>query len=369
LNAKYHAKEAEIITEAGREGAVTIATNMAGRGTDIKLSPAVKENGGLVIIGTERHESRRIDLQLRGRAGRQGDPGDSYFYVSLEDDLMRMFGSDRIASVMDRLGIQEGEVIQHSMVTNSIQRAQKKVEENNFGVRKRLLEYDNVMNAQREIIYKRRKNALFQEELEIDIIDMFEHIGQIIAEKVKAENDPDVLQYLMVHKVAIVDFIQSKADLQRISVQKLTEKITKKLEYTYIERKNRLGQFVYTLFEKQDAKQLKHVPEQVLMPFTDGTKGVQISVNIQKIIDSKGDQAIKDLEQMIMISTIDFQWKEHLRLMDELRNSVQMAVHEQKDPLLMYKFQGFEAFNTLMYSIYESVCGFMMSAKIPLEKH
>ena len=368
LNAKYHAQEADIIAEAGREGAITIATNMAGRGTDIKLSSVVKENGGLVIIGTERHESRRIDLQLRGRAGRQGDPGDSYFFVSLEDDLMRMFGSEKIASIMDRLGIQEGELIQHPMVSNSIQRAQKKVEENNFGVRKRLLEYDNVMNSQREIVYKRRKNALFGTELEIDITDMFTHLAQKIAQKVKVENDPEVLTYEMGHLAGILDFTRSKTELQRLSLVNLQQTISEKLTEHYLYKKQKLAEFVHELIKQQDLAQLKKMQKNILIPFTDGQKMLQIPVDLETTLENKGTNIIQQLEQGITIAMIDFHWKEHLRQMDELRSSVQMSVHEQKDPLLIYKFKGFELFNELMHQIYEVVTRFMSHARVPIQE-
>jgi len=358
LNAKQHQKEADIVAAAGQAGAVTIATNMAGRGTDIKLGPGVKEAGGLAIIGTERHESRRVDRQLRGRAGRQGDPGSSQFFVSLEDNLMRLFGSERIASIMDRLGHKEGEVLQHGMISKSIERAQKKVEENNFGIRKRLLEYDDVMNAQREVIYKRRRNALTGDRLRIDL----EYAMYDVAADI-ADNAPDLetLKLEAMMKLAI-DPEVSEADFKNPA--ELGNKLYEQAKEHYAQKKEQLKKMVFPQFQmiKEQQAQIKNV----LIPFTDGNKGLQVSVDIDQAIADECESVYKSLENAVTLSMIDDQWKEHLRAMDDLRQSVQMASYEQKDPLLIYKFEAFELFKKMLVETNSNIISFLTRAGIPM---
>jgi preprotein translocase subunit SecA len=306
---------------------------MAGRGTDIKLGPGVKEAGGLAIIGTERHESRRVDRQLRGRAGRQGDPGTSQFYVSMEDDLMRMFGSDRIASLMDRMGYKEGEVIQHSMITKSIERAQKKVEENNFGIRKRLLEYDNVMNSQREVIYTRRRNALNGERLELDILTMLFDTCEDIAANAKNANDYESLRLNALSTLGI-DYEISQTEFEKWDEKMLSNALyTKTLDHYH--KKNKLVAqkampIITDIYKTRGA-----TVENILVPFTDGTKNIGVTANLKKCVDTHNGELIKAMEKMITLSIIDQLWKDHLRDMDDLKQSVQTAVYEQKDPLLI----------------------------------
>lgn len=366
LNAKQHQREAEVVAEAGKSGTVTIATNMAGRGTDIKLTPESRAAGGLAIIGTERHESRRVDRQLRGRSGRQGDPGTSQFYVSLEDNLMRMFMPERIARIMDRLGLKEGEVIQHSMVTSSIERAQKKVEENNFGIRKRLLEYDNVMNSQREVIYKRRKNALFGERLELDILTMLFDTSDEIATSAKNANDYESLR-LNVLSTFGMDYEISKDEFENFDQGKLTEDLyNKALEHYH--RKNKLITEKALPVLKEIHKTRGATVENILVPFSDGTKQIGVVANLEKCIRTNNAELVKAMEKMITLAIIDQQWKEHLREMDDLKQSVQNAVYEQKDPLLIYKFEGFEAFKRLIAKINEETIAFLLKADIPAQK-
>lgn len=366
LNAKQHQREAEIVAEAGKPGTVTIATNMAGRGTDIKLTPESRAAGGLAIIGTERHESRRVDRQLRGRSGRQGDPGTSSFYVSLEDNLMRLFMPERIARIMDRLGLKEGEVIQHSMVTNSIERAQKKVEENNFGIRKRLLEYDNVMNSQREVIYKRRKNALFGERLQLDILTMlFDTCDELVATG-KASENVETFK-LNVLSVLGIDVNLSADELAKTEQHTLTEKIYDEALKHY-EQKNKLITQKALPIINDIYKTRGATIQEILVPFTEGTKQIGVAANLKKCVATNNAELIKSMEKMITLSIIDLNWKEHLRDMDDLKQSVQNAVYEQKDPLLIYKFEGFEAFKRFITKVNEETISFLMKAEIPIQE-
>lgn len=365
LNAKQHQREAEIVAEAGKPGTVTIATNMAGRGTDIKLTPESRAAGGLAIIGTERHESRRVDRQLRGRAGRQGDPGSSTFYVSLEDNLMRLFMPERIARIMDRLGLKEGEVISHSMVTSSIERAQKKVEENNFGIRKRLLEYDNVMNSQREVIYKRRKNALFGERLQLDILTMLYDTCEDMVANVKAGENLDEFKISLLSTLGI-DFQVSEEEFKKLDQRILTERLYDEALKQY-NHKNKLAAenampIVLDIYKTRGATILD-----ILVPFSDGTKQIGVAANLKKCVDTKNSELIKSMEKMITLAIIDQQWKEHLRDMDDLKQSVQNAVYEQKDPLLIYKFEGFEAFKRFVSKVNQETVSFLMKGDIPVQ--
>jgi len=366
LNAKQHQREAEVVAEAGKPGTVTIATNMAGRGTDIKLTPESRAAGGLAIIGTERHESRRVDRQLRGRAGRQGDPGTSQFYVSLEDNLMRMFMPERIARIMDRLGLKEGEVISHSMVTSSIERAQKKVEENNFGIRKRLLEYDNVMNSQREVIYKRRRNALFGERLELDILTMLFDTCDEIVGNAKAgdgvENFKINVLSLLGFDFAITPEDFAKQD-QAVISERLYEEALKHYQYKNKVAADKSFPIVMDIFKTRGG-----TIENILVPFTDGIKQIGVAANLKKCVDTKNGELVKSMEKMITLAIIDQQWKEHLRDMDDLKQSVQNAVYEQKDPLLIYKFEGFEAFKRFIAKVNEETISFLMKADVPVRE-
>lgn len=363
LNAKLHQKEADIVRYAGEAGSVTIATNMAGRGTDIKLGAGVKDAGGLAIIGTERHESRRVDRQLRGRAGRQGDPGSSQFYVSLEDNLMRIFGSERVAKIMDRLGLKEGEVIQHSMITRSIERAQKKVEENNFGIRKRLLEYDDVMNQQREVIYKKRKHALFGERLDVDIINsLHELCGQLIAMHQVDKNFEafrlDSLKYLG------LDIKLSEEQFLKSSQNDLTDKVFDAAYEHYREKALQIASSALPVLQRVQLEQ-GHKFENIVVPFSDGKKGIQVVCPLKEGIESEGKELVKSLEKGATLAMIDQTWKEHLREMDDLRQSVQTATYEQKDPLLIYKFESFELFKRMIEDVNEKIISFLMHANLP----
>jgi preprotein translocase subunit SecA len=366
LNAKQHQREAEIVAEAGKPGTVTIATNMAGRGTDIKLTPESRAAGGLAIIGTERHESRRVDRQLRGRSGRQGDPGTSHFYVSLEDNLMRLFMPERIARIMDKLGLKEGEVIQHSMVTSSIERAQKKVEENNFGIRKRLLEYDNVMNSQREVIYKRRKNALFGERLELDILTMlFDTCEDMV---INAKNALDY-ESLRLNALSILglDYEISKETFDKLDQPKLAEDLYNIALEHYHKKNNLVAEKALPII-KEIHKTRGGTVENILVPFTDGQKQIGVAANLTKAVNSNNGELIKSMEKMIALAIIDQLWKEHLREMDDLKQSVQNAVYEQKDPLLIYKFEGFELFKRFIAKVNEDTISFLLKADIPVQQ-
>ena len=362
LNAKLHKKESDIVAEAGKPGQVTIATNMAGRGTDIKLSDLVKDSGGLAIIGTERHDSRRVDRQLRGRSGRQGDPGSSQFYVSLEDNLMRLFGTERIAKMMDRMGLEEGEVIQHSMITNSIERAQKKVEENNFGIRKRLLEYDDVMNAQREVIYRRRNNSLFGERLRIDISNMIYDTCENIVLDNKAANDFKNFEFELIKYFSVTTEIDANS-FESMPDKEIIDKIYKDVLSHYLNKIENNAKLAYPVIKHVYEKQREKF-KRIVVPFTDGIKNLQVITDLEKAYNSNGDQLVTDFEKNISLAILDNSWKTHLRKMDELKQSVQLAVHEQKDPLLIYKFEAFELFKSLIDSVNKEILSFLFKAEI-----
>jgi preprotein translocase subunit SecA len=365
LNAKLHQKEADIVAEAGNKSIVTIATNMAGRGTDIKLSDQVKESGGLAIIGTERHDSRRVDRQLRGRAGRQGDPGSSQFYVSLEDNLMRLFGSDRIAKLMDKMGLEEGEVIQHSMVSKSIERAQKKVEENNFGIRKRLLEYDDVMNQQREVIYKKRRHALYGDRLSIDISNsIYDTCEGIINDTHDTDTknfeayNSSLLRILSINSpVSHEEF----TDLNKDEIIQLTfDKCYKNYQLKSKSIAKQAYPVIKDVFEKQGGTY-----ENIVIPFTDGIKTLQVVTNLEEAVKSEGSNIPESIEKSVTLAIIDNIWKDHLREMDDLKQSVQNATYEQKDPLLIYKFESFNLFKELIYKINKEIVSFLLKSGLP----
>ena len=363
LNAKLHQKEADIVQEAGQPGTVTIATNMAGRGTDIKLGPGVKEAGGLAIIGTERHESRRVDRQLRGRAGRQGDPGSSQFFVSLEDDLMRLFGSDRIARLMDRMGLEEGEVIQHSMISKSIERAQKKVEENHFGTRKRLIEYDDVMNAQREVIYKRRRHALFGERLALDIANMMQEVAESVC--VNNHEQQNFAQFEMdLIRIFGVESPVDADEFSKIKPNELADKLFDAVKERYKEKSAALAARTFPtikdVYENQGANY-----ENIVTPITDGIKTLQCVANLKKCYETKGKELVLTFEKGAILAMIDDAWKEHLREMDDLKTSVQNAVYEQKDPLLIYKFESFDLFKRMVDETNRELVSFLFKAGLP----
>jgi preprotein translocase subunit SecA len=338
---------------------------MAGRGTDIKLTAESKAAGGLAIIGTERHESRRVDRQLRGRSGRQGDVGSSQFFVSLEDNLMRLFGSDRIASIMDRLGLDEGEVIQHSMISKSIERAQKKVEENNFATRKRLLEYDDVMNSQREVIYKRRRNALFGERLDLDILNMFYDTSEDIAIRAKDSQDYDSLK-LNELSVFGVDLPITQESFTTIDPQELTHMLFEASLKHYKAKNDDVRLKTLPILKNIDATRGATVKE-VLVPFSDGKKQVGVATPLQKSVETEGQTLVKSMEKMLTLAIIDQTWKEHLRDMDDLKQSVQTASYEQKDPLLIYKFEGYNLFKGFVSKVNEETVAFLSKAVVPIE--
>jgi preprotein translocase subunit SecA len=365
LNAKQHQREAEIVAEAGKPGTVTIATNMAGRGTDIKLTPESRAAGGLAIIGTERHESRRVDRQLRGRSGRQGDPGSSQFYVSLEDNLMRLFMPERVARIMDRLGLKEGEVISHSMVTSSIERAQKKVEENNFGIRKRLLEYDNVMNSQREVIYKRRRNALFGERLQLDILTMLQDTTADLVASAKAGEAYDSIKLSALSTLGF-DFVISEEEFKKGSPEKLSDQLYDQALAHYDKKNKAIADKAFPVIS-EIYKTRGATVENILVPFTDGSRQIGVSANLKKCIETRNQELVRSMEKIITLAIIDQQWKEHLRDMDDLKQSVQNAVYEQKDPLLIYKFEGFEAFKRFIARVNEESISFLTKAEILAE--
>ncbi|MDB5286552.1 MAG: secA [Mucilaginibacter sp.] len=366
LNAKMHQKEADIVAEAGQTSTVTIATNMAGRGTDIKLGAGVKDAGGLAIVGTERHESRRVDRQLRGRAGRQGDPGSSQFFVSLEDNLMRLFGSERISNLMVRMGIEEGEVIQHSMISKSIERAQKKVEENNFGIRKRLLEYDDVMNSQRTVIYAKRKNALFGERLDVDLSNtIFDVVEDVVAEY-KESNNFEGFQ-LEIIRLFSVDISTDEAEFGSISMNALVDKTFAEVIDFYKRKAEAVAQQAYPVLKDVYDTRGQYV-ENIVVPFSDGVHGMQVAVPLKKAVDNKGLEVFKSFEKSVTLSLIDDAWKEHLREMDELKQSVQNAVYEQKDPLLVYKFEAFELFRQMLANVNKELVSFLFRGGIPVQQ-
>ena len=366
LNAKMHQREAEIVAEAGRAGTVTIATNMAGRGTDIKLTAEVRTAGGLAIIGTERHESRRVDRQLRGRSGRQGDPGTSQFFVSLEDDLMRLFGSQRIAGLMDKMGFKDGEVIQHSMITKSIERAQKKVEENNFGIRKRLLEYDDVMNSQREVIYTKRRHALDGERVGIDISNMMYDVVELLVNQYHDASDFEGFR-LDVIKYFSIDIDMPAADFLKSKPEDLTEEVMKMVRDAYVRKSDQMRSqtlpVIRNVYETHGANY-----ENIVVPITDGLRMFQILTNLKKSYESEGREMVRSLEKSVVLLTVDEAWKEHLRELDELKQSVQNATYEQKDPLLIYKFESFELFRTMVQKMNGDVVSLLMKSRIPIRE-
>ena len=366
LNAKLHQKEADIVAEAGRSGTVTIATNMAGRGTDIKLTPEVKEAGGLAIIGTERHESRRVDRQLRGRAGRQGDPGSSVFYVSLEDNLMRLFGSERISNIMDKLGFEEGEMIEHSMISKSIERAQKKVEENNFGIRKRLLEYDDVMNSQRNVVYSKRRHALMGERIGVDIVNtLYDTAENIVVDSTEA-NDFEFLNSELLTAFAMeAPFDEEVFRNKRANA--LTEDVADAAFNTFKRKMSNMAQIAYPVIKQVYEKQGQQY-ENILIPITDGKRMFNIPVNLKAAYESEGKEVVKAFEKAIMLLTIDEAWKEHLRELDDLRQSVQNASYEQKDPLLIYKLESFNLFKTMMNGVNRKISSVLMRGQIPVRE-
>ena len=364
LNAKLHFKEAQIVKEAGQAGTVTIATNMAGRGTDIKLGPGVKEAGGLAIIGTERHESRRVDRQLRGRSGRQGDPGSSQFYVSLEDNLMRMFGSERIAGIMDRMGLQEGEVIQHPMITKQIEKAQKKVEENHFGVRKHLLEYDDVMNAQREVIYKKRRHALFGERLSIDLNNMMYDFGEKLIEGYQDAKDYEGFKMDVLSCMGI-DAPFSEEDFDRLKTKELADKLFEAALEHYRDKARIIGEKTLPVIKNVYENQTHF--ENIAIPITDGKRGMNVIVNLKKAVENGAREVNLCIEKSITLGLIDNAWKEHLRELDDLKEAVQNASYEQKDPLVIYKLESFNLFKAMLEKINEDVISFLMRADIPTQ--
>jgi preprotein translocase subunit SecA len=366
LNAKQHQREADIVAEAGQAGTVTIATNMAGRGTDIKLGEGVKEAGGLAIIGTERHESRRVDRQLRGRAGRQGDPGSSRFYVSLEDDLMRLFGSDRIASIMDRLGMKEGENIEHSLITKNIERAQRKVEQNNFGIRKRLLEYDDVMNSQREVIYTKRRNALYGDKLELDFNNMLHDLCYEIVEGYKDLKNYAEFKFESLRVFAYEPNITEDAFLNG-KTEDVVSMYFDDLMQHYQDKCTQLAVEAYPVIKNVYENQGQQF-DTIGVPFTDGLRGIQIGVNLKKAYETEGQEVINAFEKFTSLHIIDDEWKEHLREMDDLKQSVQNAVLEQKDPLLIYKLESFNLFKEMLSRVNREVLGMLFKAYIPIQQ-
>jgi len=366
LNAKMHQREADIVAEAGQAGQVTIATNMAGRGTDIKLGPGVKDAGGLAIIGTERHESRRVDRQLRGRAGRQGDPGTSQFFVSLEDNLMRLFGSERISNIMVRMGIEEGEVIQHSMITNSIERAQKKVEENNFGVRKRLLEYDDVMNSQRTVIYAKRRNALFGDRLDVDMNNMIYDVVEDVVSEYKESSNYEGFK-LEVIKNFSVDTEITEQDFNSGKIPALTDRLFEEVTAFYERKSDGIVNQAMPVLKEVFADRGDMI-EQIVVPFTDGIRQIQVPVELKKAIENNGREITKAFEKTIILALIDDSWKEHLREMDELKQSVQNAVYEQKDPLIIYKMEAFNLFKGMLSVVNKEVVSFLFKGGIPMQQ-
>jgi preprotein translocase subunit SecA len=366
LNAKQHAREAQVVAEAGLAGAITIATNMAGRGTDIKLGPGVKEAGGLAIIGTERHESRRVDRQLRGRAGRQGDPGTTQFYVSLEDELMRLFGSDRIASIMDRFGYKEGEVIQHSMVTKSIERAQRKVEENNFGIRKRLLEYDDVMNKQRNVIYKKRNHALFGERLALDLDNAFYVVAEGLISSFQEQSDYEGFKLSAIVNFGI-DSAITQQEFGKTNARELADKLYFEATAHYQQKMNNLHSQAVPVFKNIRQTQGANI-ENVVVPFTDGKKVIQVLANLNRTLETEGRELVNSLERQITLAIIDDTWKEHLRAMDDLKQSVQTAYLEQKDPLVIYKITAFDLFKRMDSEVNREIVSFLCHSGIPIEQ-
>ncbi|MFK7904046.1 MAG: SEC-C metal-binding domain-containing protein, partial [Chitinophagales bacterium] len=366
LNAKNHLREAEIVAQAGQPGQVTVATNMAGRGTDIKLGAGVKEAGGLAIVGTERHDARRIDRQLRGRAGRQGDPGSSQFYVSLEDNLMRLFGTERIAKVMDKMGYEEGEVIQHSMITKSIARAQKKVEENNFGIRKRLLDYDEVMNAQREGIYKKRKHALFGERLSVDLYNTFQDLSdEVMFEGKGVDGDYQNFKQNAIRYFAIsteIDEVEFEGGGENMLADKLYDEVAEAYKRKSQMIMKQAQPFIERLYHDKGKTY-----ERVSFPFTDGSRGMNVVVNLEEAYNTECRSLVRELEKAASLAFIDESWKTHLRQMDELKQSVQTAVYEQKDPLLIYKQEAYKLFKVMVTEMNKELTSFLFKATIAIQ--
>ncbi|HNZ85599.1 MAG TPA: SEC-C metal-binding domain-containing protein, partial [Paludibacteraceae bacterium] len=359
-----HQKEADIVAQAGKSGTVTIATNMAGRGTDIKLTPESKAAGGLAIIGTERHESRRIDRQLRGRSGRQGDPGSSVFFVSFEDSLMRLFGSDRIVGIMDRLGLQENEMMEHRQISNSIERAQKKVEENNFGIRKRLLEYDDVMNSQREVIYARRRHALIGERIGIDIVNMiYDGVENLVNQHDDIQDEEEFRLDCL--KLFGVDIQLEEGEIKCTKTIDLVEKVFSLVMANFSRRADKLAEIAYPVIKRVYEEQGK-IYENILIPLTDGKKLYNIPVNLKLAYETQAKEIVKSFQKSILLHTIDEAWKEHLRELDELRNSVQNASYEQKDPLLIYKLESFGLFKKMIDAINYKAIAILMRGQIPV---
>ncbi|GAA4144171.1 preprotein translocase subunit SecA [Sphingobacterium kyonggiense] len=363
LNAKLHQKEADIVAEAGRPGQVTIATNMAGRGTDIKLTEEVINAGGLAIIGTERHESRRVDRQLRGRAGRQGDPGSSQFFVSLEDPLMRLFASERISNLMVKMGVEEGEVMQHSMLTKSIERAQRKVEENNFGIRKRLLEYDDVMNSQRSVIYTKRKNALFGERLDVDLNNTIYDVVEDVVLQAKEDNSFDEFQIEVIRVFAVNPEITAD-EFTSNSTDQIVEKLFNQVIEFYHRKLEHIAEQTLPVLTNVLAERGGMI-ENIIIPFTDGIRGIQVATNLQKAVETNGKEVFKSFEKGIVLALIDDAWKEHLREMDDLKQSVQNAVYEQKDPIIIYKMEAYNLFKTMLAGMNKDVVSFLFKGEIP----
>jgi len=366
LNAKLHQREADIVAEAGQKGTVTIATNMAGRGTDIKLTQEVKDAGGLAIIGTERHESRRVDRQLRGRAGRQGDPGSSVFYVCLEDDLMRLFGSERISGIMDKLGFEEGEMIEHSMISKSIERAQKKVEENNFGIRKRLLEYDDVMNSQREVIYSKRRHALMGERIGVDITNMIYDVAESIVENAKNSSDYELLNEELL-KIFAMEAPFAEPDFGSKKLSDLTHHVAEAAVSTFKRKMEKLAGVAYPVIKQVFEKQGQQY-ENILVPVTDGKRVFNVTTHLETAYNTQGREVVKSFEKQTLLYVIDDEWKEHLRQLDELRNSVQNASYEQKDPLLIYKLESYGLFKEMIDSMNRKVLSILMRGQIPVRE-
>lgn len=365
LNAKLHQREADIVAEAGKTGTITIATNMAGRGTDIKLTSEVRKAGGLAIIGTERHESRRVDRQLRGRAGRQGDPGSSQFFVSLEDELMRLFGSERIAGIMDRLGLKDGEMIQHQMITKSIERAQKKVEENNFGIRKRLLEYDDVMNSQREVIYRKRRHALLGERLSVDVANSMFDVTSNLVQNYQGDGDYEGFDFDLIRSFSM-DSPVTPEDFMKKSAGEITDTVYEKVQDTYKRKVESISKQAYPVL-KDVYDRMSHVYENVVVPITDGVKVFQVITNLKATAESEGRELATAYEKTVVLGTIDDAWKEHLREMDDLKQSVQNATYEQKDPLLIYKFESYELFKSMLVKVNKDIVSTLMKGHIPTQ--
>ena len=366
LNAKLHQREADIVAQAGQTGMVTIATNMAGRGTDIKLSPEVKKAGGLAIIGTERHDSRRVDRQLRGRAGRQGDPGSSVFFISLEDDLMRLFASERIAGMMDKMGFKEGEVLEHSMLNKSVERAQKKVEENNFGIRKRLLEYDDVMNSQREVVYTRRRHALMGERIGLDVLNMLYDTANAISEQFAGSDDHEGLKF-EIYKTLAIETPVAESEFKGIKPAEMTEKIFDATLDSFKRKTDRMAQIAQPVIKKVYEEQGDHY-QNIVVPITDGKRLYNVTCNLKETYESDSREVVKSFEKAILLHSIDESWKEHLREMDELRQSVQNASYENKDPLLIYKLESFGLFKRMVDEMNRKSVSVLMRGQIPVRE-